>query len=152
MQVNELKKIFETSSILGKGFSPITEYTYVKGNIIKATNMEAFIEMKLDEPMPFTGCVLTEKMSKFLSSMNKETDLNFIVNKNTLDINYGKRNKITIPMEDLNDFPDSPSLKYSEKDLLCKIDISLDFMNILNKALSFASKNDTAFCGVYLKN
>ena len=110
MQVNELKKIFEVSSILGKGFSPITEYTYVKNNVIKATNMEAFIEMKLDEPLPFTGCVLTDKMSKFLTSMNKEADLNFIVNKNTLDIHYGKKNKITIPMEDLKDFPDSPFL------------------------------------------
>jgi len=152
MQVNELKNIFEISSILGKGFSPITEYTYVKDNIIKATNMEVYLEMCLDNKLPFNGCVLTEKMSKFLSSMNKETDLTFTTNENTLTINYGKKNKFVIPTEPLNDFPDSPSLKYSEKDFLCRIDISLDFMNILNKALQFSSKNDTAFCGVYLKN
>ena len=152
MQVNELKKIFEVSSILGKGFSPITEYTYVKNNVIKATNMEAFIEMKLDEPLPFTGCVLTDKMSKFLTSMNKEADLNFIVNKNTLDIHYGKKNKITIPMEDLKDFPDSPSIKYSEKDLLYSIPLSKDFVEILDKAVQFASKQDVTFNGVFLKN
>src|SRR3990167_9791872 len=152
MQVNELKKIFEVSSILGKGFSPITEYTYVKNNVIKATNMEAFIEMKLDEPLPFTGCVLTDKMSKFLTSMNKEADLKFTVNKNTLDIYYGKKNKITIPMEDLNDFPDSPSIKYSEKDLLCSIPLSKDFVEILDKAVQFASKQDATFNGVFLKN
>ena len=72
MQVNELKNIFEISSILGKGFSPITEYTYVKDNIIKATNMEVYLEMCLDNKLPFNGCVLTEKMSKFLSSMNRK--------------------------------------------------------------------------------
>ena len=152
MQVNELKKIFETSSILGKGFSPITEYTYVKDNIIKATNMEVYLEMCLDNKLPFNGCVLTEKMSKFLSSMNKETDLTFTTNENTLTINYGKKNKFTIPTEPLNDFPDSPSLKYSAKDFLCRINVSLNFMNALNEALQFSSKNDTAFCGVYLKN
>ena len=152
MQVNELKKIFEISSILGKGFSPITEYTFVKDNIVKTTNMEVYLEMNLDNKMPFNGCILTEKISKFLSSMNKETDLTFTTSENTLTINYGKKNKFVIPTEPLNDFPDSPSLKYSEKDFLCRIDISLDFMNILNKALPFASKNDTAFCGVYLKN
>jgi len=152
MQVNELKKIFEISSILGKGFTPVTEYTFVKDNIIKATNMESYIETVLDSDMPFNGCVLTGKISKFLSSMNKETDLTFTTDKNTLTINYGKKNKFVIPTEPLDNFPDSPSLKYSEKDFLCRIDISLDFMNILNKALPFASKNDTAFCGVYLKN
>ena len=152
MQVNELKKIFETSSILGKGFSPITEYTYVKDNIIKVTNMEVYLEMCLDNKLPFNGCVLTEKMSKFLSSMNKETDLTFTTNENTLTINYGKKNKFVIPTEPLNDFPDSPSLKYSAKDFLCKINVSLNFMNALNEALQFSSKNDTAFCGVYLKN
>src|SRR3989304_1615028 len=142
MQVNELKKIFEIASILGKGFSPITEYTYVKDDKIKITNMEAFIEIKLDESLPFTGCVLSDKMNKFLTSMNKEADLKFTVNKNTLDIHYGKRNGITIPMEDLNDFHDSPSLKYSEKDLLCSIPLSKDFVEILDKAVHFASKQD----------
>src|SRR4030067_1907888 len=152
MLVNELKKIFEVSSILGKGFSPITEFTYVKDDKIRVTNMESFLELKSDTTIPFNGCVLTEGLSKFLSAMDKNVDLKFTYNKNTLTVNYGKKNKFTLPMEDLNDFPDSPSLKYSEKDLLCKIDISLDFMNTLNEALQFSSKNDTAFCGVYLKN
>ena len=152
MQVNELKNIFEIVSILGKGFSPITEYTYVKDNIIKVTNMEAFLELKSDTTIPFNGCVLTDKMNKFLTSMNKEADLKFTVNKNTLDIHYGKRNGITIPMEDLNDFPDSPSLKYSEKDLLCSIPLSKDFVEVLDKAVQFASKQDVTFNGVFLKN
>jgi len=152
MQVNELKKIFEISSILGKGFSPITEYTYVKDTIVKVSNMESYIETVLDFNMPFNALVLSEKMSKFLTSMDKDVDLKFTVNANTLDITYGKRNKFTIPTEDLNSFPDSPSLKYSEKDLLCNIALSLEFIKTLEKASQFASKNDVTFCGVYLKN
>ena len=152
MKVEELNQILQAPCSLGKGFSPITEFIYVKDDLVKATNMESFIEIKSKEKLPFRGCVLADKLSKFLSSMNKETDLTFTTNENTLTINYGKKNKFVIPTESLNDFPDSPSLKYSEKDLLCRIDISLDFMNILNKALPFSSKNDTVFCGIYLKN
>src|SRR3990167_3430947 len=106
MQVNELKNIFEIVSILGKGFSPITEYTYVKDNVIKATNMEAFLELKSDTTIPFNGCVLTEGLYKFLSSMDENVDLKFTYNKNTLTVNYGKKNKFLLPMEILEAFPD----------------------------------------------
>ena len=152
MLVNELKKIFEVSSILGKGFSPITEFTYVKDNTIKATDMESFLELKSDTTIPFNGCVLTEGLSKFLSAMDKNVDLKFTYNKNTLTVNYGKKNKFTLPMEDLDTFPDSPSLKYSEKDFLCNIALSLDFIKTLDNASKFISKNDATFCGVYLKD
>ena len=63
MLVSELKKIVEPATVLGKGFAPITEYTYFNDKVIKATNMEAFIELETENPMPFSGCVLTEKLN-----------------------------------------------------------------------------------------
>lgn len=151
MLVNELKKIVEPTTVLGKGFAPITEYLYVCDKSIKSTNMEAFIELETENPMPFKGCVLTEKLSKFLTSMDKNVDLTFTSTENVLTISYGKRNKFAIPMESLKDFPDSPSIKYNDADILYSINITEDFMKVIEAASKFVHTVDSKFNGVYLK-
>lgn len=151
MLVSELKKIVEPTTVLGRGFAPITEYFYVCDKSIKSTNMEAFIELEAENPMPFSGCILTEKLSKFLTSMDKDVDLTFTSTENVLTISYGKKNKFAIPMESLKDFPDSPSTKYNGADLLCSINLTEDFMKMLENASKFISITDVTFNGVYLK-
>lgn len=151
MLVSELRKIVEPTTVLGKGFAPITEYFYVCDKSIKSTNMEAFIELETENPMPFSGCVLTEKLSKFLTSMDKDVDLTFTSTENVLTISYGKKNKFAIPMESLKDFPDSPSTKYNGADILCSINLTEDFMKVIETASKFVHTVDSRFNGVYLK-
>ena len=151
MESGELKKILEISSILGKGFSPITEYTYFSGKNVKVTNMESFLEIELEQESPFSGCVLSAQLSKFLDSLKKDTDLTFTTTENVLTISYGKKNKFAVPMEPLADFPDSPSIKYLSDDLKCSVAITEDFTKELEMAIQFASKSDVKFNGVYLK-
>lgn len=152
MLVSELKKILEPATVLGKGFAPVTEYTYFNGKDVRATNMEAFLALEVENPMPFNSCILTEKMNKFLTSMDGGTDLTFITNDNTLDITYGKKNKFIIPTQPLADFPDLPSVKYNDADLLCSIQLTEDFIKRLIDASKFISTTDNRFNGVYLKN
>lgn len=152
MLVSELRKIVEPTTVLGKGFAPITEYFYVSEKTIKSTNMESYLELETENPMPFNGCVLTEKLSKFLTSMDKDVDLTFITTENVLTISYGKRNKFAIPMEPLKDFPDSPSIKYNGATLICSISLTEDFIKVLETASKFAHTVDSSFNGVYLKN
>lgn len=152
MLVSELKKIIEPTTILGKGFSPITEYTFIKDKSIKSTNMEAYLELEIENAMPFSGCVLTEKLSKFLTSMNADVDLTFTATENVLTINYGKRNKFAIPTEPLKDFPDSPLIKYKDAAILCSINITDDFLKVIETASKFVHTVDSRFNGVYLKN
>ena len=152
MLVSELKKILEVSCMLGKGFAPVTEYTYFNGKDVRATNMEAFLALEVENPMPFNSCILTEKMNKFLTSMDGGTDLTFITNDNTLDITYGKKNKFIIPTQPLADFPDLPSVKYNDHELLCDIQLTEDFIKRLIDASKFISTTDNRFNGVYLKN
>lgn len=152
MKVSELKKIFELPFQIKKSFTPITEYIYAKDSIIRATDMEFYIEVKSDTQIPFTGCVLSDKFNKFLNSLSKDEDLTFETNKNVLTAHYGKKNKFLIPMEDVNDFPDSPILKYSEKEPICTLNLTKELLDKLNHASQFTSKTDAQFNGVYIKD
>ncbi len=151
MKASELKKILEVSTILGKGFAPITEFAYIDGRLAKMTNGEAYIEIELEEKSPFSGCVLTTQLYKFLNSLKKDIDLDFVVNSNILTINYGKKNKFSVPMETIENFPQTPAVKYSNIDLLCSVNLTLDTLKLLEVANQFASKNDPKFNGIYLK-
>ena len=151
MKASDLKNVLEISSIVGKGFAPITEYTYFNNKTVKATNMEAYIEI-LDQQIPFSGCVLTVQFKQFLDSLSKDVELNFEVNQNTLNINYGKKNRFTLPMESLTDFPDSPSLKYSSADIKGSFTLTQEFIKSLEASSQFISKVDPKFNGVYIKN
>ena len=152
MKALELKKILETSSIVGKGFAPITEYTYFNNTVVKSTNMEAYIEIISEQQAPFSGCVLTTQLKQFLDSLTKDVELDFEVNQNTLNIKYGKKNRFTLPMESLSDFPDSPSIKYAYADMKYNLEVTSDFINIMETASQFISKVDPKFNGVYINN
>ena len=106
MKALDLKNLLEVSFSIGKSFSPITEYIYINKNIVKATNLEFYLETTLNEDLPFSGCVLKEPLQKFLNSIDKNTELTFEINSNVLTINYGKKNKFNIPMESLDSFPE----------------------------------------------
>jgi len=95
MKANELKKLLEPPFSIGKSFSPITEYLFVKAKI-KSTDLESFIEVIPKEEMPFQGCVLKEPLSKFLNSVDKNTELNFEVKVTNLSFTQGVVLKIAI--------------------------------------------------------
>ncbi len=152
MKASDLKKILEVPLSVGKAFTPITEYIYFKDSIIKSTNMESYLEMSLNESLPFQGCVLAEPLKKFLDSVNKDTELTFEVNKSILTILYGKKNKFSVPMEDLDNFPESPKLKYSDESFITSIILTQDFIENIERSVLFSSDNDSAFNGVFLNN
>ncbi len=152
MKASGLKKILEVSTILGKSFMPITEFTYFDEKVVKMTNGEAYIEIGLEEKSPFSGCVLSTQLYKFLDSLKKDVDLDFVVNSNILTINYGKKNKFSVPMEAPDSFPQSPAVKYSNIDLFCSINLTSDTLKLLETANQYSSKNEAKFNGIYLKN
>lgn len=152
MDAFDLKTMLGNSLSFGKGFAPITEYIFINKNVIKVTDMEAYLETTLNEDLPFSGCVLAETLKKFLNSVGADVDLTFITTENVLTISYGKRNKFAIPMEPLKDFPDSPSIKYNGATLICSISLTEDFIKVLETASKFAHTVDSSFNGVYLKN
>jgi len=149
MKANELKKLLEPPFSIGKSFSPITEYLFVKAKI-KSTDLESFIEVIPKEEMPFQGCVLKEPLSKFLNSIDKNTELNFEVNNNVLMILYGKKNRFSIPMEDLNSFPESPVIKYTESSFVNNLHITNEVVEEFERAIKFSSDTDSMFNGLYL--
>lgn len=152
MLVSEFKKIIEPTTVLGKGFVPITEYVYIEDKTIKVTNLESFVELETENPMPFAGCVLAEKLNKFLTSMDKDAELTFATTENVLTIHYSKKNKFAIPMQPLRDFPDTPSIKYNDVDLLCSFGLTEDFIKTLETTSKFISTTKSDFNGVYLKS
>ncbi len=150
MKASDLKKILEVPFSIGKSFSPITEYIYVNKNIIKSTDLESYVEVSLNEDMPFQGCVLKEPLQKFLNSIDKNTELNFEVNSNVLTINYGKKNKFNIPMESLDSFPESPVTKYTENSFVSNLLLTQGVMEEFVRAIKFVSDTDTKFNGIYM--
>lgn len=150
MKASDLKKILEVPFSIGKSFSPITEYIYVNKNVIKSTDLESYLEVSLNEDMPFQGCVLKEPLQKFLNSIDKNTELNFEVNNNVLMVLYGKKNKFSIPMEDLNNFPESPVVKYTENSFVQSLYITQEVVEEFERAIKFASDTDSSFNGLFL--
>ncbi len=152
MKVEDLKNILVMPLQIGKSFSPITEYIYFNKNIIRATNLESYLELQLFEDLPFNGCVLAEPVKKFLSSLAEDTELTFEVNQNVLIIYYGGKNKFSVPMESLESFPESPrEAKYTESDFLYTSQLIPEFIENLERAFLFSSDTDTSFNGVFLK-
>lgn len=152
MKVQELKTILEIPLSIGKGFAPITEYLYFNNNnIIKATNLESYLEVILNNKLPFSGCVLKEPLQKFLNYIDKNIELKFEVNNNVLTILYGKKNKFNIPMESLSSFPETPSTKYTEDSLINSLIVTNDLIENFERAIKFVSDTDTAFNGLFIK-
>lgn len=150
MKVQDLKNVLEIPFSVGKGFAPITEYLYFNNKEVKATNLESYLKVFLNENLPFSGCILSDPLKKFLNTVNKDTVLDFEVNNNVLTIKYGKKNKFNIPMESLNSFPESPSAKYRDSDLINSLPITKELIENFERAIKFVSDTDTAFNGLYL--
>ncbi len=151
MKVSTLKEVLALPFSIKKSFVPITEYIYVKENLIKATDLESYIEVRTEKEMPFQGCVLSEQLKTFLTSMDKEADLDFIVKENCLSILYNKRNSFSIPMESLDNFPESPSLKYTENSFVTRLMITEELLSSFERANKFASDTDITFNRLFLK-
>ena len=151
MKAQALKTILEIPFSIGKSFSPITEYIFINKNIVRATNLESYLEVILNEDIPFSGCVLKEPLQKFLNSIDKNTELTFEVNNNVLMILYGKKNKVSIPMEDLSAFPESPKIKYVEDSLVNSLLLTNELMENFERAIKFVSDIDSSFSGLFLK-
>ena len=152
MKADDLLKKIQLALSIKKGFIPITGYIYFDKNTIKATNMEYYVEAVCDEMFPFSGCVLSEQLKKFLESVNGDTELRFEKAGNTLVIQYGKKNKFYIPTVPLADFPESPKIKFTEDSLISSIQLTESFKEVLLRAMKFTSKDAFNFNGIFIEN
>ncbi len=152
MKASDLKNILEVPFSVEKSFSPITEYLYFNKNTIKATNLEIYLKATLNEDLPFNGCVLAEPLQKFLNSIDGSIDLTFNQVGNVLMILHGKKNKFSIPMEALDNFPITPETKYTDEFFISDCNITEELITNLERASTFMAKADSIFSGIFFKD